>query len=470
MYRLAARKHAESVENKDGIHSGSILGSRLSGCYDDGRMTRGSGTLEASVDRLLQSVAFRNSPTSRRLLKYLAAHSVAGDADQLKEYTIGVDAFGKAPDYDPRQDSTVRIQIGRLRQKLSDYYRDEGKDDSFVLDLPKGRFNLVCEPRTEVVSPPPSAEGASQATPHDLPPPSTALWRNVAFVLAGVCVLMLAVALYFYPSPPAAREARPPASASWSPELAELWRPFLNAGRPLIVAVGNPLFLQFENKALYRDLSIEKPEDMLKSPQFAAVGKALGSRESRPVHYYAAVGDVSAAFLLGQRLGPQHPGISVVRSSQLQWQHLAGANVLFLGPPRFFGDKLASLPAALEITEGAGGFHVVHPQPGEPSLYPFRDPPGFFAEDGEACVLITHAAGPVGNTDVLTFASNSTFGRAGAIEAFTDPGFAKTLIARMRRPSGQIPQYFQVLLKVKFKSGVPTETAYLLHRELHRRD
>ena len=49
------------------------------------------------------------------------------------------------------------------------------------------------------------------------------------------------------------------------------------------------------------------------------------------MHYYAAVGDVTAAFLLGQRLGPHHPGMSVVRSSQLQWQQLADANVLFLG-------------------------------------------------------------------------------------------------------------------------------------------
>jgi hypothetical protein len=101
-------------------------------------VTRGGYTIESSVDRILQSGTFRNSPTSRRLLKYLADHTVAGDADQLKEYTIGVDAFSKTPDYDPRQDSTVRIQIGRLRQKLSDYYRDEGKDDPFILDLPKG--------------------------------------------------------------------------------------------------------------------------------------------------------------------------------------------------------------------------------------------------------------------------------------------------------------------------------------------
>src|ERR1017187_8736346 len=99
--------------------------------------------MQSSVDRVLQSAAFRNAPSSRRLLKYLAEHSLAGDADQLKEYTVGVDAFGKPEGYDPRQDSTVRIQMGRLRQKLSEYYRDEGKDDTFLVDIPKGRFSVT---------------------------------------------------------------------------------------------------------------------------------------------------------------------------------------------------------------------------------------------------------------------------------------------------------------------------------------
>ena len=66
-------------------------------------MTRGGDTMQSSVDRVLQSGTFRNSPSSRRLLKYLADRSQAGDAGQLKEYTIGVDAFGKAEDYDPRR-------------------------------------------------------------------------------------------------------------------------------------------------------------------------------------------------------------------------------------------------------------------------------------------------------------------------------------------------------------------------------
>lgn len=411
------------------------------------------------MERVLHSRTFRNAPSSRRLLKYLSDHSQAGDADQLKEYIIGIDAFGKSSDYDPRFDSTVRIQIGRLRQKLAEYYLEEGSADPQVVDLPKGGFSLICEPRTVVPLVVPPVIEPVEVEPAQFP------WRTAAIAFAALFVVSLAAAaiLYWKRPAPLAR------SAAWSPELAELWTPFVNSGRPLVVAVGNPLFLEFQNKVLYRDLSIEKPEDLLQSPRASAMRQAMGGIESRPVYYYAAVGDVTAAFQLGQRLAPQQSNISVIRSTQLQWQQMADANVLFLGPPRFFGDKLRSLPASLEIVETVDGFQVVHPQPGEPSLFKFRDPPGFLAEDGEANVLVTHTAGPVGNTDVITFASNSTFGRAGAVAAFTDPAFAHLLVGKMRGSSGHISRYFQVLLEVRYKGGVPTETTFLLYRELRRR-
>src|SRR6266853_6057815 len=111
---------------------------------------------QAEVERILHSQTFRNSEVLRLLLRFLAEKSTSGDADQLKEYTIGIDALGKPSSYDPRQDSGVRIQVGRLRQKLAEYYRGEGKDDPVVLDVPKGQFKVTCEPASpHPESPPP---------------------------------------------------------------------------------------------------------------------------------------------------------------------------------------------------------------------------------------------------------------------------------------------------------------------------
>ena len=96
------------------------------------------GTTEAQIDRILRSETFRNTGALRKLLRFLADRLAAGDADRLKEYSVGIDGLGKPTDYDPRQDSTVRIQVGRLRHKLAEFYRTEGLNDPCIVEIPKG--------------------------------------------------------------------------------------------------------------------------------------------------------------------------------------------------------------------------------------------------------------------------------------------------------------------------------------------
>ena len=74
----------------------------------------------AQVERIFRSKAFRSSDVLRHLLSYLVDASLAGTADDLKEYTIGIDAFGKPSSYDPRQESVVRMHVARLRLKLAE--------------------------------------------------------------------------------------------------------------------------------------------------------------------------------------------------------------------------------------------------------------------------------------------------------------------------------------------------------------
>jgi hypothetical protein len=112
--------------------------------------------LLSQVERILLSNEFRSSEVLRRLLRFLAEKSAAGEADQLKEYVVAIDGLGKNPSYDPQQNSAVRIQVGRLRQRLAEYYRTEGKADELIIDLPKGRFKITCEQRCTPGEPSPS--------------------------------------------------------------------------------------------------------------------------------------------------------------------------------------------------------------------------------------------------------------------------------------------------------------------------
>src|SRR6266853_5502031 len=122
----------------------------------------------AQVRRILQSKALRTSEVHRNLFTYLADKSLSGGADALKEYTVGLDVFAKPDSYDPRQESTVRMHVARLRQKIAEYYRTEGLDDPIIVDLPKGGFKVTFEPR-------PIAETAPAPVVEAPPPPPSRL-------------------------------------------------------------------------------------------------------------------------------------------------------------------------------------------------------------------------------------------------------------------------------------------------------
>src|ERR1700748_1248606 len=94
---------------------------------------QGTDRLREQVERIAQSETFRHSEALQRLLRYLGEKAASGEAGQLKEYTIGVEGLGRPVSYDPAHDAAVRVQVGRLRLKLAEYYSGEGKEDGVLL-------------------------------------------------------------------------------------------------------------------------------------------------------------------------------------------------------------------------------------------------------------------------------------------------------------------------------------------------
>src|SRR5215469_11701430 len=201
--------------------------------------TAGSELLREEVERIVQSEEFRNSEVLRRLLVYLAEKAASGEADNVKEYVVAIEGLGKPPSYDPQQNSAVRIQVGRLRQKLAEYYRNEGINDPLIVDLPKGRFRLVCEPRKV----PPEPIQAS-VVPPELPLPDTENPAHAAvgrpyrtlWVIAATAVLSVATGFAIRGLVVKPTVVAPSVSMSqWTQEIDTLWGSFVNSKRPLLV-------------------------------------------------------------------------------------------------------------------------------------------------------------------------------------------------------------------------------------------
>lgn len=361
----------------------------------------------AQVQRILQSTVFRTSEVHRNLLQYLADKSLAGEADSLKEYTVGLDVFQKPESYDPRQESTVRMHVARLRQKLAEYYRTEGADDPIIVELPKGGFRVVFE--TREVAPAPDPVSAD-------PPRRGIAWHEMA--LAGALLVAAALAFYNYSRLQSVEQqvaqSGESAGTVWTPELETLWKPLIAENRPLIVAV-------------------------------------------------SAVGAESGMFHLGTFLGPT-ANVQVLESNQIEAPEVAMGNVVFLGPVtgnRQMEAMSADRPLILEKE----GIRVLHPEEGEPEFLADRQPADP-QDSEESYALISRVPGLYGNGEVLYISGNSIGSVTGGVEALTDPEFAKLLVEHLKADDGEMPRYYQVVLKIQSMDDMPISQAYVLHRNL----
>lgn len=427
--------------------------------------------LQAQVDRILRSDEFRSSEVLRRLLSYLADKAVSGQADQLKEYVIAIEGLGKPSSYDPQHNSAVRIQIGRLRQKLAEYYRTEGKEDPVIIDLPKGRFRLSCEqraPSSEPPAPVAAAEAAPKLDDPIPPPPQPRPSASRLWLAAGIAIGLL-VAAGIYAGSASLRSKRALPVHTMTLELQTLWKPFVQSNRPMIVSIEDPLFAEMRSNpgVYFRDRSMNEWKDVLNSHVVKMLTEAMKQTDIQPSRYYTAYGEVEASFMLGRLLGPYEQNFSMVRTSQLSWQQLADNNVVFVGVQNLFFDQLRGMPIAPQLIPELDGIRNIHPAPGELPLYVDRYSTAP-TEEGMMYALVTHLPGPLGHNDIESFTSVRSAGYVAAVQWFTDPSFARTLVSKLEQANGgTMPRYYQVLLKVKFKDNVPTETTYVLSRILH---
>ncbi len=129
--------------------------------------------VRAELDRVLASDGFVNSERLTRFLRFTVEKTLAGEADQLKEYLLGVEVFDRGAAFDPRMDPIVRVEARRLRAKLEEYYAGAGNASEVRIVCRKGSYIPVFES----VLPQPTA-ATSRPLRKDL------WWVAVAAVLA----------------------------------------------------------------------------------------------------------------------------------------------------------------------------------------------------------------------------------------------------------------------------------------------
>jgi len=409
----------------------------------------------AQVERILQSRIFHTSEVQCHLFAYLAGKSLDGTGDDLKEYTIGLDALGKPTSFDPRQESVVRMHTARMRQKLSEYYRTEGTDDPVVVAMPKGGFKVTFEPRRPVMVPIEIRE----------PVPN---WRRREMVLVSALVVAISCAVYFMAQLRSVeRTSGTPsmATATWTPALRQLWEPLLSSSRRLVVCVATPLFVKLPGFGVVREHSTNDWDDVPASKRLSSLEGALRAAITEPSYGYTEVGTATGAFLLGQFLAPRKQAVLITRANVMSWPEIAEDNVIFLGPATGI-HQTEDIPTDAQLILDPNGIRNLSPRSGEPAFIEDH-PTERGAESGVSYALISRVPAMNGPGAILMLSGNQIASVMGGVQAFTNPALAQMLVSRLTKTgSGGIPKYFQVVLSVKAMDDVPVKIEYMFHREL----
>jgi hypothetical protein len=405
-----------------------------------------SDDVRQALDRVAASETFRESENLRRLLLYLGEASLDGRADQLKEYTVGVDGLGRPATFEPRLDSSVRMLAGRLRRKLEDHYRSEGSAEVVRIAFPKGGYKLAFE---EAAIPPVALSSDAER--------QMVRWKLTAAIFA---VAFVAVALYAFL--PRIRSGSTPATAELSPEVEALWQPILDGRGPVLVSFGSPLFVTADGWMLRRhDLNDWSQVDS--DPPLQRAKRLMGFDRLAPNYNYAGIGDVNGAFLVGKLLGGRVPQLTLKRGAVLSWEDIQSNHFIFIGNGKN-QEKLRYLLDRLEFNLDGVGVHCHAPRGGEPADYLNSRRVGS-ANASVEYGLISLLPGSRKGRYMMILSANDTAAIWGVVETVTNPRFAEPLVNRLRS-RGALPKAFQAVIRIRLNAEVPIAMDYVVYHEI----
>lgn len=276
--------------------------------------------LSEQVENVAASARFRKAPVLRELLLFLLKHREG----ELSEYAIGVDALGRRPDFDPRFDATVRVQIARLRQRLKDYYENEGRLEQTRIAIPLGSYRLELEQETAPAPLSPPLPAVETSMPRRAARPG---WLVAALALSGV--LLAGLAWDNWRLRQMLSQPRPTQPLA----LDQFWKPLAAGNLPVTVVVPAPLFFHWSPQALVaRDFSINEPGLLEKSPYLTGIRKLIGE-EPIVSQLYTVASDTLAGASLTSYLNARNVSVNTLDTPTLSLDALSGRNaVILVGP------------------------------------------------------------------------------------------------------------------------------------------
>lgn len=284
--------------------------------------------IKRQVDEIISGRALGRSPVYQRLLQYLCEQTEIGRLP--KEVDIAADVFDRQ-NFDPANDSTVRVYLHNLRQKLDAYYRGLADCPGQRIEIPKGDYRLV------LTAPEASTEGASGRWQHRR--------KSLLFPAA-----MIALAVAAFLSGRATVTNSPAVDLTMAQTA--VWEKILDDEKPVTIIVGDYfVFAEIDEQGisdrLIRDFSIDDADSL---DAYLALNPALRDRYVDVRLSYLPLGVGSALESISGVLHAANRPLQVIPQSEFRTEMVRGGHVIYIGYLSGMG-RLARYPFAVSRLE-----------------------------------------------------------------------------------------------------------------------
>ena len=398
--------------------------------------------LQAAVERLVASHALHGSESLCKLLRYLAKRAQEQPGVQVKEYQIATEVFGRQADFDPQLDSFVRVQAGRLRTKLTEYYGSEGAADRLVVELPKGSYALTLHERSVLAG----GNGAGTESATRIGKAHAPAGRQpLVLVLSAALVVSLLFIAWLVATRKDPNAVQRGVSPAASGVFHVFWDGFSRGDQEPWVIFSNAAFVGRPDTGMrYYDASKDQNSQIL--------------------DHYTGVGEVLAVHNLDILFGALQRSVRVKRGSLFSLDDAKNNDLIFIGSPSE-NLTLLEVPSTTEfvfkrLEKGlrAGNVSIVNVRPQANEVPEFlASPSNVPLTEDYAVVALEKGLNP--QHSELILAGTTTLGTQAAAEYVTRENYLSDLLHRLNVTKPGELKPFEAVIRVKVARGVPVESS-----------
>ena len=388
-------------------------------------------TKDEIISKLLKDPLFKNAEKYKVLLQYLFKFY---KNDKIpSEFDIAADVFYKDKDFNPADDTTVRVYIYRLRKKLDEYYEGPGKHDSVVIQIQKGTYRIEFLKHSELNK--------------------RKILKFKHYIYPAIIFFLLILITFFSIEYISIRNQLHKNDNIRENKL--VWSDFTNSGLPTLYAIGSLYAYyyyleQFDRSWLVRDDAINNELELNAFEEKYHLDKSNISipdwkiiPKSAALHY----GKLLPIFHLNTN------NLDLKLTDELKWNEIENNNIVYVGHFHnldifnsiFPRNRL--IPQIKSIDHGVKEYYIKVQTSEIDTLYPIILSVDKSRKLEIDYVVVSKIPGPRNNV-ILFICSFSSMGRLKLVETLTSAKMLSELEQNILKNNNKIPKYYEMLVKV----------------------